>query len=919
MTKLSKRSTAIGPAWHMKQASSVKVDGATLTSQPFPTDGIKAIVPGTVLTSLVDQKIVKDPYFDTDNPLSQDISTVKPDAYTYWFFTTFNAPKVSKTDRQWLNLRGINYTASIYLNGHLVSQDCDGVKGNAFVEGMFRRFLFDVTDFVQKEDNRLAILVKPPRDYGTPGGNGGNPLIGQDVSMRYTVGWDWTQFVADRNTGIWDKISIETTGPARLEHPHVKVTKVTHKGGKAPDTAQVKLCVDVRTQVAQAKAAKGTLKAKMTGTDPQGAPVTLEFEPQAVDLSTPGSTTVDLPELAIKNANLWWPNGMGDQPLYDLDLQIELGDGTVSDVDTLKVGLRTFDAEPVGTIKTLDSRVFRVNGQRAFLRGGVWIGTDAMLRHSDKRYDDEIRMHKAMNLNMIRVWGGGITERPEFYDACDRHGILVMQEFWRSSEYQPRVHDNTPVPYLKVFEASAIDAIRMLRNHASLAFWCGGNELDPALDDPQGETVLTKTLIDLIDQYDGMPTAKIKPRLLVDRSCNIGGNNKTVQWDDGPYGVVDPRFFFRPLGQMGSSPGPTSNQVFDPETGNAGIPTADSVRRMMTPKHAKDIPAANSLSPGPNDTWSDHCFAPYYDTLNDLNWDFIYAYGDPMALKGVDPLDAYCDQAQLASFTNTKSLFEGANAKMWTQFSGALVWKSQTSQPALRAQLYDNYLQQTGGYYGARKACAAHHVQLNLDTGEVNVVNAAADPLSGMQVTASSFDLSGKAMDIGFATTAVGTVDPMSITDAIGKLDLPEPKAGQAPFFVKLEMRDAAKALVSRNVYWLPVVNGDLSGLRKLSRAKLDVAAKVSARPEQGRFGLEVTLANTGTTPAFALRLQARKSNRSERVLPVLYSDNYICIGSGDQETVSIDMAVSEFVGGAAPDIWLEGWNVAPSRIWSKK
>ena len=146
MTLVERVSTPIVSGWQMKKASSVSGGGVQLTTQLFPTDGIKATVPGTVLTTLVDQKKVDDPYFDLNNTIKQDISTVTPAHYTYWFYTKFDIAKKTPADRQWLSLRGINYTASVYLNGHLVSQDCDGVAGNDFLQGMFRRFMLDITD-----------------------------------------------------------------------------------------------------------------------------------------------------------------------------------------------------------------------------------------------------------------------------------------------------------------------------------------------------------------------------------------------------------------------------------------------------------------------------------------------------------------------------------------------------------------------------------------------------------------------------------------------------------------------------------------------------------------------------------------------------------------------------------------------------
>ncbi|MEM7283901.1 MAG: glycoside hydrolase family 2 TIM barrel-domain containing protein, partial [Pseudomonadota bacterium] len=126
-----------------------------------------------------------------------------------------------------------------------------------------------------------------------------------------------------------------------------------------------------------------------------------------------------------------------------------------------------------------NGRVFVVNKKRIFIRGGCWTFSDAMLRHSAQNYDDQIRHHAMMNLNLIRIWGGGTTERPEFYEACDRYGILVWQEFWITADCN---HGQQNPEDHALFMRSAIDAIGLVRNHASLALWVGGNEGPPPGD-----------------------------------------------------------------------------------------------------------------------------------------------------------------------------------------------------------------------------------------------------------------------------------------------------------------------------------------------------------------------------------------------------------------------------------------------------
>ncbi len=186
----------------------------------------------------------------------------------------------------------------------------------------------------------------------------------------------------------------------------------------------------------------------------------------------------------------------------------------------------------------IKARVFTVNGQKVFIKGGNWIASDAMLRLSNERYEAEIRLHAEMNMNMIRVWGGGLTERPEFYDACDKYGILVWQDLWVSGDCNGEWNDPTKKDSQArrkaypdnhdLFLESAIDQIKMLRNHPSLYLWCGGNETLPPPD------ILKALQGDIFPRYDPgrfFLEMSTSPKLMTNTIGGVG---------DGPYGIREP-------------------------------------------------------------------------------------------------------------------------------------------------------------------------------------------------------------------------------------------------------------------------------------------------------------------------------------------------------------------------------------------
>jgi len=170
-----------------------------------------ATVPGTVLTSLLNNGKIPDPFYGMNNEYIKDIYDTGREYYTYWFVKDFQE-EATKGEKVWLSFRGINYSVDVFINGNKVNQTP--------FKGMFLRKSFDITYFLNNNGkNRLAILVHPVDEVGNPnGGQGGDGMIAKNVSSQYVVGWDWIQPIRDRNTGIWDKVFIEKTGVVNLKN-----------------------------------------------------------------------------------------------------------------------------------------------------------------------------------------------------------------------------------------------------------------------------------------------------------------------------------------------------------------------------------------------------------------------------------------------------------------------------------------------------------------------------------------------------------------------------------------------------------------------------------------------------------------------------------------------------------------------------
>ncbi|MBE0666973.1 MAG: glycosyl hydrolase, partial [Bacteroidales bacterium] len=361
-------------------------------SDPELANWINATVPGTVLTTLVNNSLMPDPFYGMNNEKIPDVYTEGRDLYTYWFYNRFSTEGIDSTRQVWLKFRGINYFAEIYLNG----QHINTVKH----EGMFLREKYNITPYLNNTGyNRLAVLVEPPANPGNPnGGQGGDGTIGRDVTMQFTAGGDWIQPVRDRNTGIWDKVSIEITGDIDIRNSFAK-TRVP--GERLPAELQDPAFVTFSTEL-------------VNDTDnPVEGEVILNFgnnsEKEKVKMGPHSSTIIIFREIKQTAPKIWWPNGIGSPSLYPAVITFMGKDGKAHDREDITFGFREaggyFDEET-------GSRVFTINGQKVFIKGGNWIASDAMLRLNPDRYDAEVKMHADMNMNMIRVWGGSITERP---------------------------------------------------------------------------------------------------------------------------------------------------------------------------------------------------------------------------------------------------------------------------------------------------------------------------------------------------------------------------------------------------------------------------------------------------------------------------------------------------------------------------
>jgi hypothetical protein len=825
--------TLLNSGWYARRANEVRIDGNRLSSSPFVAIGwMEAKVPGTVLTTLLENKVFPAPEFSMNNNLIPDIYEIGRDFYTFWFVRPFRVEAWAPDRQVWLNFRGINYKADIFLNGKRLN--------SVTHEGMFLRKSFLITPYLRpEEENVLAVIVYPPDYPGNPnGGQGGDGEIARNVTMQFTPGWDWIQPVRDRNTGIWDEVSVTTTGAVRVQHPYV-VTKAP--GVRQPEGNQKEAVVHISAEVENTSdvVQKGLLTCETDG-NRLTAPLTLAPHEKR---------QVAFKDLAIKNPRLWWPNGIGRQELYDMQIAFETDVQQVSDRQQLRYGIREITT---GISPETGGRIFYVNGQPVFITGGNYIASEWLLRLSPERYRAEVRFHAEMNIRMIRVWGGALLERPEFYEACDEFGLLVFQDLWGSGDCNGAWEDPMKSDSRErrweypdnhdLFLASVEDQVKMVRNHPSLCLWCGGNEW------PLAKDIDGKLKSDVFPRLD-------PGRLFISYSTDtvLIGRNK-IGVGDGPYGIQEPEWFYE-----------RHHPAFNPEAGSVGSPEVESMRMMMTEKELTQVPQTGRTI---NAAWRYH---------KDLG------YGNQLERYGkVTDIETYCKYAQVVNYDQYRAFMEGWASHMWKWYTGILIWKTQNPWTSLRGQMYDYFLDVNASLYGTKKGCEPLHPSYNRVGRQVELINTALGKHS-VTVKAQVYSLSGTVLwekEVGVS------ISPASVERLF---DVPVPEQVKGVYFLKLTLSEVGRELTD-NIYWLTTVEKDYTTLAGLPGCKpnAEVSLEKSGDEYTGTVHIE-----SDRNISFFNRIKVFDKQTGDRILPVHYSDNYITLMPSDKKEIRLTFSSS--------------------------
>ena len=819
--------------WQLQDAAKTPQSGAEIASPGFNTTGwYTATVPGTVLTTLVNNHVYPEPLYGENN--RPEVIPESLARTSYWYRTLIDVPSSYKGRHIWLNFDGINYSAAVWVNG---------VQMGA-IRGAFIRGIFDITANVKPGKKAvLAVLVTPQPHPGIShehtlrdgvGQNGGISAI-DGPTFLCTLGWDWIPAIRDRDTGIWQKVFLSATGPVLLKDPLV-TTDLPLPRTDSSDVA-VQATVENITDQPQQGVVEGSIE-------------NITFQKQ-VELAPHSKQLVSFdskntPVLHMDHPRLWWPNGYGPQNLYHLHLDFKIAHN-VSDVQDLDFGVRKISYSVPGT----DTLTISVNGVQVFIRGGDWGLDEAMKRIPRERLDAEIRMHQAANMNLIRNWVGQSTGE-DFYELCDKYGILVWDEF-----FQANAPDGPNPTDIDTYMANVRDKVLRYRNHPSIVLWCARNESDPP---PEIDAALRKLLAEL------EPVRRYQP------NSTDGAGVRS----HGPYSWRAPRFFYK-----------ITDDFFKTETGSMSVPTLESIQGMMPRKDWETI----------TDDWAEHDFTKGAQHGEKYPGILASRYGK------IANLADFVRKAQLANYEAFRAMYEGRNAQLFHPATAVITWMSNPAQPSFVWQIYHYDLEPMSSLFAVMHASELMHIQFNEANGQLQVINNLPSTLANAVAKVSVYNLDGT---LAYQHETPVTAPPDVATD-LGAIEFPD--SVSPVHFIKLELKDSTGKLVSSNFYWrsLPDHPDDFNDLNKLAPVTLE--AKVASQDAGDKRLLTVTLHNPSTGIALMAHLQLRRQRSGERVLPVFYSDNYVSLLANETKTITIEAALNDFNGENALVVF-DGWNV---------
>jgi len=813
--------------WQIQSSDSLKSGGKMISSTTFSADKwYPAKVPTTVLNALVQDGVYKDIFRDDHlkNIPKKQFKT------KWWYRTSFRIAHTK--DIYILKFQGINYKANIWLNGSLLAD-------TAVVNNTFRQFTFDVTKFLVKGENVLAVEVIPPK--------------AGDFSIGFV---DWSPAPPDGDMGIFRPVILYRNGGVEISEPYVEA--ILNNDNSAAD-----LLVRLRLSNHLHKVVSGTMNMEVAGKKMQkkirlkaGETVVLHF------------STKDFPELHLDKLKLWWPHNLGTPYLYHAVFSFETRAG-ISDTKVLDFGVRK-----VSSFWTKKGhRGFMINGKKILVKGGGWVD-NLLLNDSTASLEAQLDYVKDMGLNAIRLegfWGNS----EEMYQLCDQKGILILVGWSCQWEWENLVEKKCDKNYGGILTDNEVsmmsdawkDQIIWLRNHPSIIAWFGGSDKKPKPE-------LEKDYFNILKTYD---SSRIYLASAHECTSLAGPSGLKMR---GPYAYEPPVYWFADTLYGGAF-------GFNTETGpGVQMPPLESLHKMFSPNHYWPI----------DSVWSFHSGRGIFKSLDRYRKALTLRYGKAKSLED------FAQKSQLLNYELMRPMFEAFSAHRY-RATGVIQWMLNSSWPELYWQLYDAYLMPNGAYYGAKEANRPLHPLYDYSENAIYLVNDRLQDEDTLSLKIRMLNLQSKVIFEKIIRTSAKANSaeklfqlpkhlPLSKTyfldlrlfDASGK----EIDNNFYWLSTKKDVLDYKAKVKPWNYHTPSKQYADYTGLNKLPATTLVYSCSKEKQGNATQF--EVRLKNTGNKLAFFVHPAIVDDKTGGTILPVIWSDNYISLFPGETRTLTAEI-----------------------------
>ncbi len=811
--------------------------------QAAPAAGqwMPAIVPGDVISDALDARLIDSPYVDMQSRQAEWLSERD------WVYRrTFELPADMRGRHTRLCFDGVDFTCHVYLNGEFLGKH----------EGMFTHFDFDISEHVRADmPNTLTVVVEHMPPVESVQGQIGWSSEARLWKSRFAYNWDWcTRLVP---LGIWQSVYLTATAEDYLQDVWVR----THIQGE-------NATVDVQAQIRSAVPVEHTTTTRCRLYSPAGD---LLADSDGVAASVYGGNGTASIHLDVAEPQLWYPNGIGEQTLYTVQVEVLSPAQEISDSRNIRFGIRTIRAVPnAGAPADALPYTLEINGRMMFVKGWNWAPVDNLYgRLQPERYERLLQLARHAHCNLLRVWGGGLLEREQFYDLCDKYGILIWQEFHQSSS---GINNRPPEDnaYLDYIEKQARQMIPLRRNHPALAIWCGGNELmddrhTPLSDAHPALAKLKQAVNELDPGRLWLPTSSSGPVEAGDIKLKGTGKMHDVH---GSWQYQGPEEQYRFYNNI--------DALYHSEFGVEGAANLITIRRFISP-HYQWPPD------GTNPAWVHH--GSWW-----LHRDKLERMFGPL-----ETLETFVRASQWMQAEGLRYAIEANRRRKW-QCSGVSPWQLNEAFPNAACTNAVDYIGLTKpAYWWVRRAYEPVHISAQYDrvvwetgsrfSAEIWCHNSLSR-LAGAHWEARLCDLNGETIaHTGGAADLSGNASLHlgSLSHQLGEL--------HAHYLLWLSLYSSDNTLLSRNEYLFAAGKDAFQGVLRTAPTTLSVR----------RQNDHVRLRNTGTVTAMFIQFIP---TTGQWLLP---SDDYFCMAPGEERTVQLE-------GHGRIDI--QAWNTKAHRLF---